>query len=294
MRSKPFCSAAVAVLCCIGLFGPVTAIAQDDSLWGNDEGVVTDTDQDGSVNATDVQQVINGALGIQRTATDAVKHPFRRYVMAAPRASLAPAKPDAEEPPPVTVGSALIEETLTQCATIGAAYNFARKHGRMAVRTGARVVFLLGRESEGVWYDGACGRLSTHLAVFMRERDAAEDSWVFLGQDGAEDVRCGPSIGRAKVGIGHLFEQPGDYLVRGIIRTRAVPVERVVSGDTEEIVPLLECGDFARDEVFVLVHVFEGEPSPEDIASEEIPEPVGDDFGEPVPSIDPNAPLPED
>jgi hypothetical protein len=55
------------------------------------------------------------------------------------------------------------------------------------------------------------------------ETDSVVCKWVTIGRDGAKDVRKGPSIGRAKVGVPVRFNRPGVYYLRGIVRTFARP-----------------------------------------------------------------------
>jgi len=116
----------------------------------------------------------------------------------------------------------------------GVAENFARKDGELKVAAGVRVVFCLSRALEGVWYDQTYGRLGTSM-VLQRFVPAAagsnatgvsaEGTWAEVGTDKASEVRKGPSITSAKVGVPLLFREPGVYLLRAIVRTEAQPLE---------------------------------------------------------------------
>ena len=76
--------------------------------------------------------------------------------------------------------------------------------------------------------------------------------WVTIGRDGAGDVRRGPSIGKAKIAVPVLFDRPGVYLLRGIIRTIAVPL---YPRPSEEPKPKRPLAAVDRDVVYVKVKV---------------------------------------
>ncbi len=115
----------------------------------------------------------------------------------------------------------------------GAAENFARKDGELKVPAGVRVVFCLSRALEGVWYDKTYGRLSTSMVLQKFVPAATNTSgtgyWVEIGADKAGEVRRGPSITRAKVGVPITFRETGTYLLRAIVRTEAQPIEPMLT-----------------------------------------------------------------
>jgi len=132
------------------------------------------------------------------------------------------------------------------------------------VRVGTRVVFGLSRNIGGVWYPESYGRLSTHLVLQKHVGEATDAArrWITVGQDGAGDVREGPSIGHANVAVGHLFREPGIYPMRGIIHTIAQPLNHV----TPKITPDNPQGVVARDIVYVTVRVLG--PNEEDLSAD--------------------------
>jgi hypothetical protein len=105
---------------------------------------------------------------------------------------------------------------------IGAAENFARPPARMVVPLGTPVVFRLGPETEGVWYDGACGWLGAGLYVSAR---LGTGEWHRVGR--AFDVarECGPALGHAD-GPRVVWEapRPGQYLVHAQVFSLAQPL----------------------------------------------------------------------
>lgn len=115
-----------------------------------------------------------------------------------------------------------------QGAPYGAAENFARKDGEIKIAAGVRVMFCLSRAMEGVWYDQTYGALHTSLLLQRYVRDTttadAQGKWVDIGEDKAGEVRKGPSITRAKVGVPVYFREPGVYMLRAIVRSKAQPL----------------------------------------------------------------------
>jgi hypothetical protein len=188
--------------------------------------------------------------------------PTRDFVVASPRASLA--KTTCRH---LDLHAA---DARHRCGTMGAAFNFASDNGRLKVRAGTVISFRLGRDIEGVWYDGACGRLSTQLKVDMLRLPADIDPidtraalahdkdrrWKELGQVAVGGTRCGPSIGTADVKVRHQFRRPGLYLVRASVSTKASPLLRPIADATNGILP--SCGAKASDEIYVLVRVNSG------------------------------------
>lgn len=231
------------------LLAPVTW-AQDSDPWE----INADIDNDGVVGPTDIQHVINDALGLNDRGADAVDLPLRQYVVASPRASLS-----------LLPGGAA--NGTEGCDTVGAASNFPRRNGRLLVRNNTGIVFRYDRNVEGVWHDDACGLLRSELIVHIQrlpEPTEGEDNttdvtakmvdeesaWRPLGRDGAAGRGCGPAVGTANIGVRHLFDVPGDYLVRSTIRTFAIPEREIVeAGEAASF-----CGA-ARDVDVVLTHV---------------------------------------
>lgn len=150
--------------------------------------------------------------------------PTTTYTLASPRMSIirAPRYQIASDGTRVEVAG----------TPYGAAENFARKGGEIKIATGVRVVFCLSRALEGVWYDQTYGRLSTSMVLqkfVPTNSTATEGTWVEIGADKAAEVRKGPSITRAKVGVPLVFKEPGVYLLRALIRTEAQPLEPMLT-----------------------------------------------------------------
>lgn len=211
--------------------------------------------------------------------------PVMKYAMASPRACL--------------IGPPVWSSNVYYLPT-GAAENFPRANGTLRVPVGTRVVFCLSRDLEGVWYDGSYGCLGTSLVLQLckackcAEHKFAECKccecnceeckrlgvvcsepddtviqlcpWVTIGRDGAKDVRKGPSIGRAKVGVPVRFKRPGFYYLRGIVRTFARPcyprplepwlAQLIDENDPAAALPPIPPA-VDRDVVYVRVHVVE-------------------------------------
>lgn len=219
------------------------AVAQDDPF-----AIDGDVDRDGMVGPTDIQHVINGALGLNDQGPEAINRALRQYIVASPRASLAPR--------PGTTGS-----PDERCSVVGAATNFQRDNGRLLVRAGTGILFRYDRNVEGVWYDNACGLLRSELVVEMRpiepdtepsdNTNGAEPAeWSLVGRDGAAARTCGPVVATANIGVRSRFPVAGDFLVRCTIRTFAIPEGEVArTGEATDF-----CGA-ARDVDIVLTHV---------------------------------------
>lgn len=257
------------------LAGASGAFAQGDDQWA----INGDVDNDGIVGPTDIQHVINDALGLNEQGEDALRLPLRHYIVASPRVSLAlrpGANPEAPEP----------------CDVAGAATNFQRENGRLVVRKDTAIAFRFDRNLEGVWHDRACGTLRTSLTVEIRrvenpeaEEGAAEGKgegeepeWHLVGRDIAAGNACGPAIGTADIAVRRRFEEVGHYMVRCTIRSAALP-----ASDTPD--ERNECG-VARDvdTVMVLVRVVDHEEVNDDIEwqTENDPATVGSRFGNPM------------
>jgi hypothetical protein len=282
--------------------------AQDLSLWD----LETDVDGDGMVGPTDIQHVVNSALGLNDQGENAINLPLRKYIVASPRAALAlhPLLDATDEP--------------VRCPAVGAVSNFPRRDSRMLVRQGTVIVFRYDRNVEGVWYDGACGLLRSNLEVEMRELrppqgegmgeggdpasgdptqrvngvevDGAGDEeviWTPIGHDGAEARTCGPAIGTAQIAVRHHFQEPGDYLVRAHITTAAIPAN--ASDVLEDSANF--CGAVRRhDRVLVHVRVVAHDPTNADHSwhEEHRAETVPDRYGNPMRhELDPTVELPE-
>lgn len=173
--------------------------------------------------------VLVGLSKAAENSSQIIPPPTRIYVLASPRACLInPTNFD------------WVKQVIPPPLSIGAAENFPRDNGEIKIASGTRVVFCLSRQLEGVWYPGSFGKLGCSLVLQMRKpiyplpeepypqdmNDINEDAlcpWVTIGHDAASDVRFGPSIGRAKIGVPVLFKKPGLYLLRGVIQTTAQP-----------------------------------------------------------------------
>ena len=195
--------------------------------------------------------------------------PTIKYVLASPRAAL--------------IGPVRAATGLHGRQSAGAG-NFPRENGEVKIPAGARVVFCLSRNLEGVWYRRSFGRLSVSMVLQKRRpcrkhpqtelnvqdidtadvnditdvNGAAHNHWVTIGRDGAGDVRRGPSIGRAKVGVPVLFKRPGVYLLRAKIRTTAQPLYPRPSEEPnalESTKPKRPPAAVAKDVVYVKVKV---------------------------------------
>ena len=195
--------------------------------------------------------------------------PTIKYVLASPRAAL--------------IGPVRAAAARHGRQSAGAE-NFPRENGEIKIPTGARVVFCLSRNLEGVWYRRSFGRLGASIVLQKRrpcrehpqlepdiqDIDIADanditdangvrhNHWVTIGRDGAGDVRRGPSIGKAKIGVPVLFDRPGVYLLRAKIRTTAQPLYPRPSEEPnalESTKPKRPPAAVAKDVVYVKVKV---------------------------------------
>jgi len=258
-----------------GFLLALSASAQEDNPWN----LNADVDNDGLVGPTDIQHVVNGALGFDDRGPDAVNLPVRQYIVASPRVALS-LNPQTED-----AGAA--------CGTLGAAYNFPRDNGRMLLRQGTLLFVRFDRNIEGVWYENACGLLGSRLTLEARRLVAAEgegeeegegegegengprrpdqaaegegegegeigEDWTLVGVDGARANLCGPAFATANIGVRQRFLIPGDYLLRATIESVALPQSEVA--EESEV-----CGGArAVDEVLLHVRVIGREPRQED------------------------------
>lgn len=167
-----------------------------------------------------------------RTLTAPERLPgVREIVVASPRAAIAWAVP---RPPHVGPEATTMEELPR--FQVGAAENFAATRIAIVVRKDSVVRFRESRQIEGVWYDDAFGRLGTILLVQMRNPTDATPEWITLGRDGAGAIRRGPSIGTARVSVPVRFPRVGEYQLRAIVVTGAIPMGPVVGAtDTEPV-----------------------------------------------------------
>jgi hypothetical protein len=230
-----------------------------------------DVDGDGVVGPTDVQHVVNQALGLSDEGPAAVNRNRRQFIVASPRASLA-LKPG---------GSA---DAAAACDTIGAAFNFPRQNCRMLVRTNTAVRFRFDKNTEGVWYEDACGLLSTALTVeyvAIPEEGIADPTdetlvWSLIGEDQAGNEGCGPAIGTAAIAVPYIVTQVGEYLVRATVVTRAVPQSELADGAEA-------CGtDTDTSLVYIHVRVIDGVPTAEQLQwySDGLAGPIQNEFGQ--------------
>ena len=264
-------------------FAPA-AMAQEDQ-WD----INGDVDNDGQVGPTDIQHVINDALGLNDQGTEAVNRPLRHYIVASPRISLAPrpgVEPGSEEP----------------CNIIGSATNFQRDNGRLIVRKDTAIAFRFDRNMEGVWHENACGLLRTSLTVEVRpviepepaagavegegegEGELPEPEWRLVGVDDAAGRVCGPAIGTAEIAVRTRFEHPGLFMVRCTIRSAAIPEGEIAEPGNE---PVLCGGKRDMDVVMTLVRVVDREAIEEDLQwqFENDPPTVGSRFGNPLDDV---------
>lgn len=119
------------------------------------------------------------------------------------------------------------EKTESYGLPHGAVVNFPRKNGSLKVPLGVRVIFCLSRSFEGVWYENTYGLLATSVKLqrYQPPTDSTnEGSWVDIGEDKASEIRTGPSVARAKVGVPVVFRMPGEYLIRAVVHTVAKPM----------------------------------------------------------------------
>lgn len=270
MKHKVTWTARLALL--IALAMTVGVYAQDDPFAING-----DVDNDGIVGPTDIQHVINESLGLNDQGPDAINRDLRQYIVASPRASLAPR--------PGTTG-----DDTERCSVIGAATNFQRENGRLLVRKGTGIAFRYDRNVEGVWHENACGLLRSELVVEIRRipedpapadrlNGAEEVVWAPVGRDGAAARACGPLVATANIGVRYRFEEVGDFVVRCTIRTVAIPESEIVAeGEAADF-----CGA-ARDVDMVLtrVRVVDRDANTDDIdwESDDSSPTVGNRFGD--------------
>lgn len=234
--------------------------------------------------------ISNAVLAAEDEPVPVQPIPVVKYVMASPRACL--------------LGPTLLSTNI-YWRPAGAAENFARANGALRVKVGTRAVFCLSRELEGVWYKGSYGCLGTSLELqwcrackceecdcncndcnlgsetqVSSSRSATGDTtvcpWVTIGRDGAKDVRKGPSIGTAKVGVPVLFKKAGIYYLRGIVRTYANPwlrsVEAVNTTSRNSVIPVvLAASD--KDVIYVRVHVLDNLIDDPNSVDEKVDEP---------------------
>jgi hypothetical protein len=266
MKISAQCSLIALALCAV-MAMPCQAQGEM-SPWDVENG---DLDGDGFVGPTDVQQVVNQALGMADEGPQAVNRNRRQFIVASPRASLAlrpGVSPDQAEP----------------CDTIGAVFNFPRRHGRMLVRTSTAVRFRYDKNVEGVWYDGACGLLRTRLVLDYTPipadgvdiSDLSNVEWAPIGEDKAEGRGCGPAIGTASIVVPYTFAHAGDFLVRARMATYAVP-EHELAAD------VAFCGAAAkRNVVYIHVRVIGATPTEEQLRwyEQELAGPIHHEYGD--------------
>ncbi len=181
--------------------------------------------------------------------------PVVPYVMASPRACL--------------IGPTFWDDIAGRFP-FGDADNFQRHAGSVRIPVGGKIHFSLSRNIEGVWYTGSYGLLGTVLeiqwcplckdgapsatdieSVPANSKDTApgDRCWITVGKDGARNVRRGPSIGTARVGVPVRFLRPGIYHMRGIVTTFAdsyIP-------HTSDVPPQPDAMD--EDVIYVTVYV---------------------------------------
>lgn len=178
-----------------------------------------------------------------------------RYIVASPRASL------AGHPPLLQVAADGTADVVDadrpdilprDCKTIGAAHNFPRGDGRMCVKVGDSIFFQLDNETEGVWYERACGYLGAMIFVYKHDRDG--DRWVPIGRDARYARFCGPGKGNGvNIGVPFHANRPGVHYISACVVSFALPVSPGV--DVSDLRSLLRCGDVDVSETRIRVLV---------------------------------------
>lgn len=163
-------------------------------------------------------------------------------------------------------------EGSNDLAMIGAAENFPRANGTLEIPAGARVIFSLSQDTEGVWQGGTYGTIETTMtvqtfqAVAEDECDVCAQSglstdqdqtgkgdtssascpWTTIATEGARDTRNGPSLGYTKVGVPIEFDQAGTFCVRAIVST-SVKSSYLRTADSQNTTSKLEAAAESSD-----------------------------------------------
>jgi hypothetical protein len=176
-----------------------------------------------------------------------------RYVVASPRVSLAGHPPLLQVATDGTANSADAARPdilPLDCRTIGAAHNFPRRDGRICVQVGDSIFFQLDNETEGVWYEKACGYLGAMIFVYQHDRDG--DRWVPIGRDARYARLCGPGKGQGvNIGVPFHANRPGVHYISACVVSFALPVRPGV--DVNDLRSLLHCGDVDISETRIRV-----------------------------------------
>ena len=178
---------------------------------------------------------------------------IREVRVASPRAALVMAVCDNTPQKPTEISA--VQPVPHQ---VGAAENFASKPIALVVPKGQVIYFRDSRDIEGVWYRRTHGWLASAFFLQIKDPTGTEDTWIPIGHDGAYAIRKGPSVGRANIGVRHRFERPGQFVLRAIVVTVAVPVDPN-NADPNQKCPYTA---FDYDEVLIRVQVVE-EVTPE-------------------------------
>jgi hypothetical protein len=197
----------------------------------------------------------------ERRAESIVRH----VAVAAPRAAIAwaiPHRPDA-----TPEGDS--EDDLLPRFQVGAAENFPAREISLVVRKGQVVYFRESRNIEGVWYEDTYGLMGTLLHVQIRNPMSATPEWITLGKDGAYGIRHGPSIGTAQIGVRVEFKRLGEFRLRAIVLTGAIP--RYFDTDSTDAKPKdSPYADFDFDVIPIKVTVVE-DLDPAALEPEQVP-----------------------
>jgi len=216
-----------------------------------------------------------GAQEPQRLTAERVPGP-REIVVASPRASIAWAVPHEAE---ITPEEAADPADLP-VFQVGAAHNFAATGISITVRKDAVVRFRESRQVEGVWYERTWGRLGSVLLVQIQNPSSATPEWITLGRDGAGALRRGPSLGTAGISVPVRFPRVGEFRLRAVVITGAVPME--LASDDPDAEPVDSAyADFDVDFVPIKVVVVES-VEPGEIDSQVIPRGPDLGYGEPL------------
>jgi hypothetical protein len=177
--------------------------------------------------------------------------PPREVVVAAPRAAL------MAQPRLTGNLAGLPTNRPAGCAVMGATFNFPSPGIQVVVHQDRPLLIRLGPNAEGVWYDGACGKIGMLLALEQFNPDTG--AWDPVGRDGVFDHRVGPSLGFARrVGVPLHLATPGAYDLRALVQTYALP-----GCPDQSVVTPRGCGDVSINTVRIHVVVVEDPPAEE-------------------------------
>jgi hypothetical protein len=200
----------------------------------------------------------------------------REIVVASPRASIAWAVPREPEIQPEEAA----DPAELPVFQVGAAENFAATGISIRVRKDAVVHFRESRQVEGVWYERTYGRLGSVLLVQIQNPSSAAPEWITLGRDGAGAIRRGPSLGTARISVRVQFPRVGEFHLRAVVITGAVPMD--IPADDPDAKPVdSRYADFDVDSIPIKVVVVDG-TDPGDVEPQALPRGPDLGFAEPL------------